>query len=46
MQNVIISFVMCVHLTAENSFAPNEQIFMKFDTQVFFENLSRKFEFH
>jgi hypothetical protein len=29
-----------------NNSAPTGRIFIKFDTGVFFENLSRKFKFH
>ena len=32
--------------SARNNSAPNEWIFMKFDICVFFENLSRKVQFH
>jgi len=35
-----------VRLSAWNNSAPTGRIFMKFDIQVFFENLSRKFKFH
>jgi len=45
-----ISFVMSVRLSTYpftwNNSAPTAQIFMKFYTWVFFENLSIKFKFH
>jgi hypothetical protein len=41
-----VSFVMYIRLSAWNNSAPTGQIFMKFDTYEFFENLSRKPKFH
>ena len=41
-----ISFVTPVRPSARNNSAPTGRIFMKFDIWVFFENLSRKFNFH
>jgi hypothetical protein len=45
-----ISFVMSVCLSvrtpAWNNSAPTVRIFMKFDTWIFFENISRKFKFN
>jgi hypothetical protein len=45
-----ISFVMSVRLSTHpstmNNSTPTEEIFMKFYTWVFFENLSIKFKFH
>ena len=35
-----------LYLSAQNTFAPTEWIFMKFCMWVFFENLPRKFKFH
>jgi len=34
------------HALVEHNSAPTGRIFMKFDIEVFFENLSRKFKFH
>ena len=39
-------FVMSVRLSAWNNSAPTGCIFMKFDVWVFFENVSKKFNFH
>jgi hypothetical protein len=41
-----ISFVMSVRLSTCNNSAPTGRIFMKFDISVFFENISRNFNFH
>jgi len=40
----VISARLSVRLSAWNSSAPTERIFVKFDISVFFENLSRKFK--
>jgi len=44
--NATISVVMSVRLSAQNNSAPTGRIFMKFDSGVLFQNLSRKFRFH
>ena len=41
-----ISFVMSVRPSPRNNTTLGEQIFMKYDTSVFFENMSRTFKFH
>jgi hypothetical protein len=46
LQEVANGFVLSVHLPAWNSSAPIGWISMKFYILVFFENLSRKFNFH
>jgi hypothetical protein len=46
LRKAIISFVMSVCPSAWNNSAPTGWIFMKFDIWAFFENLSRKDEFH
>jgi len=46
LRNTTVSFIMSVRLSAWNNSAPTAQIFMKFGIRVFFENLSRKFNFH
>jgi len=50
LRRATINFVMSVRPSvrppAWNTSAPIGQIFMKFDIWVFFENLSRKFQFH
>jgi hypothetical protein len=40
-----VSFVLSVHPSAWNNLAVAEQIFMKFNIWVFFQNLPRKFKF-
>jgi hypothetical protein len=45
-RKAIISFFMSGRHSAWNNTAPVERIFVKFDTSVFFENLSRTFKFH
>jgi hypothetical protein len=45
-KNTTISFAMSVCPSARNNSPPNWQILMKFDIWAFFQNLSRKFEFH
>ena len=44
--NFVRSVCLSVCLSAWNSSAPTWRIFTKFDIWVFFENLSRKFNFH
>ena len=46
LQKATISFMMSVCPFAWNNSAPIGWLLMKFDTLVFFENLSRKFKFH
>jgi hypothetical protein len=48
LQQATISCAMsvCVRPSIRNNSAPTRRIFMKFDISVFFENLSRKFNFH
>ena len=41
-----ISFVMSFRPSSLNNLAPTGWIFTKFDSLMFFENLSRKFNFH
>ena len=43
---VVMSIRLSVLLSAWNSSAPSERIFIKSDIWVFFENLSRNFKFH
>ena len=45
LEKAIIS-VMSVRLSAWNNSAPIGRVFIKIDTKVFFENLSRKVKFH
>jgi hypothetical protein len=46
LRRATINFAMSVRPSARNNSAPIGQILMKFDIWVFFENLSRKFQFH
>ena len=46
LQKATIIFVMSVRLSAWNNSAPTGRIFMKFDTSVVFENVSRKLKFY
>ena len=46
LRKAIISLVMSVRLSAWNNSAPIGRIFIKFDIWGFFENLSRKLNFH
>jgi len=43
---VTFSFIMSVHLSIWNNWAPSKRIFMKFHIWVFFLNLSRQVKFH
>jgi len=45
-KRLLASSYMSVRLSAWNKSVPNERIFIKFDIWVYFEKLSRKFEFH
>jgi hypothetical protein len=42
----IIAELHSVRPTALNNSAPTGQIFIKFDIELFFETLSRKFKYH
>jgi len=46
LRKTTVSFIMSVRLTAWNNSAPTGRIFMKFDIGAFFDDLSRKFNFH
>jgi hypothetical protein len=45
-QKATTDFVVCVCLSARNNSAPTGRVFIKFGFEGFFENLSRKFNFH
>lgn len=47
LQNMAISFIMCVHLSIlkKHNMAPIERIFIKFIILVFFKTLSKIFNF-
>jgi hypothetical protein len=46
LRKATLSFVMFVRLSAWNNSTPIGRILIKFDIQVFFENLLREFKFH
>jgi len=46
MRKATINFVMSVRPSAWNNSVPTRRIFIKCDSSVFFENMSRKFKFH
>jgi hypothetical protein len=45
-KRLLASSCLSVRLSSWNNWARTGRIFMKFDTRVFFENLSKKFMFH
>jgi hypothetical protein len=46
LRKATVNFVICLSVCPSNNSPPAVRIVVKSDTQVFFENLSRKLKFH